>query len=156
MVQIIKRDYTQFSSWECRDCDYTDYNIVINGKKSYFHRVRKDAKDYQGLSRHEMAVRLMYFRKTGYKYVDCNIPSMWQSGCTISERFDFIRKNGYTPTDFAALYWNEALNCWCFHGNLNEYSYVWSFLIYSRDVVDSILEELKTLPKAWRKMKIEL
>lgn len=158
MVGIEKRDYTQYSNWRCKNCDYTDYFVVINGKKSYFHRIEKSAKSYEILSRHEMAVRLMYFRKTGYKYVDCNIPSSWQPGCTIAERFDFIRKNKFTPdkTIGAHLYWAEELNCWCFMGNLNEYSYAWNFSIFDKEIVDYILEQVKTLPKEWKKMKINL
>lgn len=158
MVQIIKNDYAQYSSWRCKDCNYTDYHVVINGRKSYFHRIEKGAKSYEILSRHEMAVRLMYFRKTNYKYVDCNIPSSYQPGCTIAERFDFIRKNGYTPchTFGASLYWSKELNCWVFHGNLHEYSYAWNFYIYDREIVDYILEQIKTLPKEWENTKIEL
>lgn len=158
MVQIIKNDYTEFSRWYSEDRNYTDYFVVINGKKSYFHRIDKGAKEYERLSRHEMAVRLMYFRKTGYKYVDCNIPSAYQPGCTLAERFDFIRKNGYTPCRIIGvnLYWAKELNCWVFIGNLEEYSYCWYFYIYDREIVSYILEQIKTLPKEWENIKIEL
>lgn len=158
MVQIFKKDYTQFSRWNCEDRNYTDYFVVVNGVKSYFHRIDKCAKKYEILSRHEMAVRLMFFRKTGYKYVDCNIPSSYQPGCTIAERFDFIRKNGYTPDPHIGvnLYWAEETNCWVFIGNLRECSYAWHFYIYDRKIVDYILQQIRTLPEEWNNIKIEL
>lgn len=158
MVQIIKRNYTAYSAWNNSDRNYTEYSVVVNGRKSYFHRIDNDSKTYEILSRHEMAVRLSYFRKTGYKYVDCNIPSPWQPGCTITERFDFIRRNAYTPCKNCgvALYWSHELNAWCFSGNLKEYSYSWHFIIYDKSVVDDILRELKTLPKEWEDILINV
>ena len=158
MVQIIKNDYSEHSRWDGCIRNYTDYFVVVNGRKSYFHRIDKEAKSYEILSRHEMAVRLMYFRKTGYKYVDSNIPSMWQPGCSIAERFDFIRKNGYTPDlDIGAhLVWSKELNAWQFLGNLKEYSYAWNFYIYDSSVVVYILEQLETLKPEWKNIDIKL
>ena len=161
MVQIVKKDYVQYSAWNSENRHYTDYYVVMNGKKHYFHRIDNDndpKHTWEILSRHEMAVRLMYFRKTGYKYVDCNIPSQWQPGCTIEERFDFIRKGNYTPdhTIGAHLYWSNEINCWVFIGNLHERSYAWHFYIYDESIVNYILEQIKTLHKDWENMKIEL
>ena len=158
MIEIVKKEYTAYSRWNGCDRSYIDYYVVVNGKESYFHRIDKDSKWYEILSRHEMAVRLMYFRRTGYKYVDCNIPSQWQPGCTIEERFDFIRKGNHVPdpTIGVELYWSNEINAWCFMGNLKGYSYAWYFYIYDKSIVDYILEQLKTLPKEWENITIKL
>ena len=157
MIEIVKTNYTQHSPWHGCDRNYTEYNVVINGKKSYFHRIDKDAKPYETFSRHEMAVRLRFFHKTGCKYVNCNIPSQWEQDSTLEEKFSFIRKNGYTPDlDMTEIYWSDELNAWSFFGNLTEYSYAWYFYIYDKSVVDYILEQIKTLPKEWRKINQKL
>lgn len=150
MVKIEKRNYQAYSGWYNCIRHYTEYSVVINGTKSYFGRLDNDCKrPYEIGSRHQMAVRLDYFRKTGYRYVDCQIPSAWHPGFSIQERLDFIRKNGYTPTEFAELYRDDELNAWVFCGNLLQYSYSWFFIIYDKKVVDDIIRQLKEMPEVW-------
>lgn len=157
-MEIIKKNVVAYSRWYGENRHRTEYWVRLNGRTSYFGCIDNDAvHTYDPNSRHQMAVQLAYLHKTGYRYVDRNIPSSYQPGCSLEERFDFIRKGGYTPdkTIGVTLYWDDHINAWGFIGNLHEYSYAWNFYIYDRSVVEYILREMQTL-NGWENVNVKL
>lgn len=143
--------FIKFVSWYNKMVTYVPYGFEHGGKRHFLTNLatRTGTEMSDRAARHEAAARLASLRRHHYQY--CTFHSAKED---IFEFFEWIRKNGYTLEIQGGLFDYAPDRSYAdFHGNVREYSAVFRYRIYSRELFTHVINQLRTVKRyhAWHK-----
>ena len=106
-----------------------------------------DREDHAG--RRELASLLRQLRRNRFRYV-----SFYGKDENPLRFFDWLRRNDYTLEVHGTLFRFYPESGYAdFHGNVREYSAAFHYRIYSRELFQNIINQLRTVKRhqAWRR-----
>lgn len=143
----------QYVSWYRKAITYIPYHFEHEGKryflKSLATRTGSECDDRR--KRDEMAALLRNLRGNRYEY--CTFHSREKD---IFEFFDWLRQNKYTLEIHGKLFsFAPDRSHVDFQGNVREYSAVFQYRIYSRELLIHVINQLRTVKRyhAWHREK---
>ena len=152
--KIVKGEpFRQYMRWYNTNVAYVPYSFVMDGKKLLLRNLatRTGSAVDDRRNRGEMAALLRNLRANHYEY--CTFHSVKKD---ILEFFDWLRQNKYTLEIQGGLFdFADDRSHVDFHGNVCEYSAVFLYRIYSRELFSHIIDQLRTVKRhhAWRKRR---
>ena len=143
----------RYMAWYRSDVAYIPYSFILDGKKRFFRNLatRTGVEFYDRSNRNELAALLRNLRGNRYEYC-----AFYSQKKDIFEFFDWLRKNKYTLEIQGELFdFADDRSHVDFHGNVCEYSAVFHYRVYSRELFGHIINQLRTVKRyhAWRREK---
>lgn len=143
----------RYMAWYRSDVAYIPYSFILDGKKRFFRNLatRTGSEFDDRRERNEMAALLRNLRGNRYEYC-----AFYSQKKDIFEFFDWLRKNKYTLEIQGELFdFADDRSHVDFHGNVCEYSAVFHYRIYSRELFGHIINQLRTVKRyhAWHKRR---
>ncbi len=147
---IIKGEaFQKYSAWHNNIVLYIPYHFEIDGKRKFICNLCSNTgREFDDARyRKEMAEHLLNLRKNIYDYV-----TFYSYKTDIFEFFEWLRKNHYTLEVHGTLFDFAPDRSYVdFHGNVWEYSAAFSYRIYSRELFENIIYQLRRVKRqaAW-------
>ena len=143
----------RYMAWYRSDVAYIPYSFILDGKKRFFRNLatRTGVEFYDRSNRNELAALLRNLRGNDYEY--CTFYSQKKD---LFEFFDWLRQNKYTLEVQGDLFDFAPDRSYVdFHGNVREYSAVFHYRVYSRELFGHIINQLRTVKRfhAWCREK---
>ncbi len=143
---IIKGEpFQKYSSWHNNIVKYIPYHLEADGKQIFICSLCSDTGreiDDAGYRR-ELACRLLNMRKNHYDYLTFHAYKT-----DIFEFFEWLRKNHYTLEIHGTLFDFAPDRSYVdFHGNVWEYSAAFHYRIYSRELFENIIYQLRRVKR---------
>ena len=137
------------NGWHNRKVLQTPYYFQLGKRKLFLYNLISDTgSDYDDRRyRREMAERLLNLRKNRYDYC-----IFYSRKSDIFEFFKWLRENHYTLEVHGSLFGIDPDRGYVdFHGNVCEYSAAFHYRIYSRELFENIIHQLRRVKRhtAW-------
>lgn len=151
---IVKEaSFVKYVSWYKKTVTYIPYHFGYGGKMYFLKNLatRTGSEFDDRRERDEMAALLRNLRGNLYEY--CTFYSQKKD---IFEFFDWLQQNKYTLEIQGELFdFADDRSHVDFHGNVCEYSAVFHYRIYSRELFSHIINQLRTVKRshAWHKRR---
>ena len=150
---VKKASFVKYVNWYKKTVTYIPYYFEYGGKIYFLKNLatRTGSEFGDRRERNEMAALLRNLRGNRYEY--CTFYSQKKD---IFEFFDWLRKNKYTLEIQGDLFdFADDRSHVDFHGNVCEYSAVFHYRIYSRELFGHIINQLRTVKRyhAWHKRR---
>ena len=145
--------FVEYVSWYRKTVTYIPYHFEHEGKRYFLKNLAtRTGSGYDDRrNRDEMAALLRNLRGNRYEYC-----AFYSKRKDIFEFFDWLRENKYTLEIQGELFdFADDRSHVDFHGNVCEYSAVFLYRIYSRELFSHIIDQLRTVKRrhAWRKRR---
>ncbi len=144
---IIKDEPSQnYSSWHNNTVQYIPYHFEINGERKFICNLRTNTgrEIDDARYRKEMAGHLLNLRRNLYGYL-----TFYANKTDIFEFFKWLRKNHYTLEVHGTLFDFAPDRSYVdFHGNVCEYSAAFHYRIYSRELLENIIYQLRRVKRS--------
>lgn len=143
----------QYVSWYRKAVTYIPYHFEHEGKRYFLKSLatRTGSEFDDRRERNEMAALLRNLRGNRYEYC-----AFYSQKKDIFEFFDWLRQNKYTLEVQGELFDLAPDRSYVdFHGNVREYSAVFHYRVYSRELFGHIINQLRTVKRfhAWCREK---
>lgn len=144
--EIVKGEpFRQYMAWYNAEVCYIPYSFVLDGKRLFLKNLatRTGSAIDDRRNRDEMAALLRNLRANHYEY--CTFHSVKKD---ILEFFDWLRQNKYTLAIHGELLSFAPDRSYVdFHGNVCEYSAAFHYRIYSRSLLENIINQLRRVKR---------
>ena len=153
---LVKGDpFVKYVSWYGKMVTYIPYHFEHDGKRYFLKNLatRTGSEFDDSRNRNEMAALLRNLRGNHYGYC-----AFYSKKNDILEFFKWLRDNKYTLEVQGELFDFAPDRSYVdFHGNVREYSAVFQYRIYSRELFSHIINQLRTVKRyhVWRRDKKE-
>ena len=137
--------FQRANGWYGEVATYVSYSFEIEGKLYFIQNlVTGTGSPYDDRSnRRKLAEILRNLRKNHYRYY-----TFYSEKRDIFDFFDWIRNNSYTLEVYGELlHLNREEGFVDFSGNVVEYSAAFRFRIYSRELLEHIIHQLRTVKR---------
>lgn len=139
------KSYNKGQSWSGTAARYVPYYFGNEQKKQFIMNLCSNAGNAYDdkWKRSELARRLACLRRNHYQYTTFHSHEE-----DIFEFFEWIRKNDFTLQIHGKLFsFDEQREFIDFHGNVWEYSAAFSYRIYTREMLQHVINQLRTVKR---------